>query len=343
MKSTARPKFLLNKLLCFFFFLKILNCRSVFRLLSFSVQRYLFRKKIPGVAIIALTYKCLCNCVHCSAGLYETYSQELSKEEWVGVIDQLDRLGVPRLHISGGEPALKNGFVEITQYACRKGIIVFFETNGYSISEGQLRQLKKAGVASVDVSIDSADENVHDSLRRLKGSFENALKTISLCRKIGLTHMVSTYATKENIYSGELIRLIMFSRGIKACAVRVLPAQPSGRWLDKPEVSLSRKDTQYLRSRFPVYTILDRTSLSICPLKSKYTIFVSPDGELHPCPHLPFSFGNIRNSSIDEAFDKMSTHPMFRDRAVCHLHDSGFRRAFIKPALRAKRKLPIRV
>lgn len=333
----------LIRILAACFILKLLNVKSAFRLAGFIIKRGILKKRIPGVAILALTYRCQCRCVHCSAGLYSITSEELNVEEWKQVIDQLDVLGVPRLHISGGEPSLKKGFETITEYASSKGIVTFFETNGYSLDRAVIERLKQAGVASIDISFDSTQAHIHDRLRGKEKSFEKALEAAKLCREVNIPCMVSTYATRENIYSGELVKLIAFARKIKASVVRILPPQPSGRWLSNFDVCLKEEDKTFLRSRLPFFTVLDRTKIPDCPIKSRYNIFVAADGELQPCPHLPFSFGNVRDISITDVLDRMAKSPMFEKKSICYLNSREFRNEFIEPILAQDNKLPIKV
>lgn len=330
------------KLLSFRFMISILQVRNVPVLLRFAIMRYLLRRQIPGVATLALTYRCPCRCEHCSAGAYEVSSGELSVLEWKNVIDQLGDLGVPRVHLSGGEPTLKEGFEEIVRHACGKGMLVFFETNGYNLNEETMIRLKKHGLSSIDVSLDNADPLAHDRLRNWSGSFDKAIEILSFCRKLDIPHMVSTYATKETIYSGELLNVIGLSKKLKATALRVLPPQPSGRWLAKDGLRLDAKDVSFLRNHYPVYPILDRLTLPLCPIKSKYSVFVGPDGEIHPCPHLPFSFGNIRQGSIADAIERMANDRMFASKSICFINEADFRNEFIIPLLGKRIPLPMR-
>lgn len=338
-----RIKRIVNKIGLFFFMTRLLHTRSFLKLINFTIRRHVLTRKIPAVAIIALTFRCNCRCAHCSAGLFGPGSRELSIEEWKHVIDQLDSLGVPRLHISGGEPTLKEGFEEIVGYACRKGMVVFLETNGSGLDLAAVRKLKRSGLASIDVSLDDIDAAVHDKLRGLSGSYEKALVLLRDCREAGIPHMVSTYATADSIYSGRLKRLIDFSRESGVCAVRILPPQPSGRWLGKLQFQLSEKDRQALRDLASVHVIIDRTRLPLCPIKNKHCVFIFSDGEIGPCPHLPFSFGNTRQISVEKALDRMVESPMFSETSVCYINAPEFNKKYIAPVLERRPALPVRV
>jgi len=317
--------------------------RSSLKLMNFVFKRYVLRRKIPAVAIIALTFRCNCRCAHCSAGLFRAGSAELSVEEWKHVIDEIDSLGVPRLHISGGEPTLKEGFEEIIAYACVKSMIVFLETNGSGIDLLTVQRLKKCGLASIDVSLDDIDAATHDELRGARGAYEKALAVLRFCREAGMPYMVSTYATADSIYSGRLKKLIEFSRRSGAGAVRILPPQPSGRWLGKLELRLGEKERRSLRRLGALQAIIDRTRIPLCLIKNKHSVFIYSDGQIGPCPHLPFSFGNVRETAIDEALDGMAANSMFTKGSICYINDPAFNKKFIDPLIKNDLALPVKV
>jgi MoaA/NifB/PqqE/SkfB family radical SAM enzyme len=64
---------------------------------------------------------------------------------------------------------------------------------------------------------------------------------------------------------------------------------------------------------------------------------------MHPCPHLPFSFGNIREVSISDALERMSKDAMFKEEATCYINNYDFRDKYINPLLTSGRKLPVRI
>jgi len=295
------------------------------------------------VAILALTYRCQCQCVHCSAGRYKLKGEELTLSEWKAVIDEIDILGVPRIHLTGGEPLLKKEFLDIAEYAAGKGIPTFLETNGYSLTEEIVKRLKNSKIASIDISIDSIDKKQHDELRGLPGSFEKAQEAMVLCRKYGMVHMVSTYATRENIYSGELNKIIEWAKENRADAVRIMPPQPSGKWFNRFDIVLKKEDKSYLRAHFPFYPILDRTEIPQCPIKDKYTFFVAPEGEIYPCPHLPFSFGNVKRECISEILAKMAAAEMFQRKSLCYINEPNFREKYIDPLIEKEKELPLKI
>ena len=133
----------------------------------------------PSSAVLGVTYRCQCECVHCSAGLYvKDYKRELTTKEWFKVLDNISSLGTPRINISGGEALLREDIFEIIEYAARR-FVVILESNGQMLTFQNAKYLKESRVACVAVSIDSPDPQVHDELRKLKGCFQHAIDGIA--------------------------------------------------------------------------------------------------------------------------------------------------------------------
>ena len=78
--------------------------------------------------------------------------------------------------ISGGEPLLCQEFCKILDYAKEKISRITILTNGTLITKEYAEHISKAN-ARVQVSIESANPRVHDSIRG-PGSFDKAIEGI---------------------------------------------------------------------------------------------------------------------------------------------------------------------
>lgn len=314
------------------FIFKITRLRNIKRIALFILKRCILQQNIPAVAILALTYRCQCSCIHCSASRYQTTDNELTLEQWKNILKDIASTGNLRLHITGGEPLLKKDFLEIIEFACSLGFFVFIESNGEFLTEDTISKLKSFGVNSIDISIDNADSSIHNKLRQRNNLFDKAIQSISLCKKHQVPVMLSAYATNENISDQSLFKLINFAQEINADSMRIMPPQPSGKWLGKNHYKLTKTNTKELKQNMPYFfTVLDRTPLPICPIKSRFTMFIAPDGEVHPCPHLPFSFGNASHEPINNVLDKMVDEEMFETNNICYINDESFVKKHILP------------
>lgn len=336
-------RYFINQIFLFKFILSLLRPRSTIKLSSFLVKRFLFRKKIPALAMLAVTFRCQCNCVHCSAGIYEKDEEELDLQSWKEVIDQLSRLGIPRIYFTGGEPLLRKDIFELINYTSAHGHIVFLETNGAMLSNEVVKKLKQAGVSSIDISLDSHSSKIHDSLRGMEGVFNKVIEGIKICKKERINTVISTYASKRSIASGDLKKVIELAKKLKVSAIRILPPYLSGRWLKNDFEGLSLREefeaNKVMSGSLPVLNSLRQRT---CPINQKYILFVNPYGEIQPCAHLLFSFGNVKMKRIDDVIGQMATHKMFSKTSPCFTNNNEFRREYIY-TIKNNQKFPIRI
>ncbi len=85
--------------------------------------------RTPLCGTFTLTQRCNLHCVHC----YETTDPgktELNTSQVKTILDKLSAAGCLYLLITGGEPLLREDFIELYLYAKKKGLIVTLFTNG---------------------------------------------------------------------------------------------------------------------------------------------------------------------------------------------------------------------
>ncbi|MBE6552882.1 MAG: radical SAM protein [Ruminococcaceae bacterium] len=108
-------------------------------------------------------WKCNQKCRFCyAAGQSLSGTRELSGDEWKRVIDRLRRAGVPMLTFTGGEPTLREDLCELVAHA--KWFVTRLNTNGVALTRALADGLCKAELDSVQITLYSADETVHNTL-----------------------------------------------------------------------------------------------------------------------------------------------------------------------------------
>jgi radical SAM protein with 4Fe4S-binding SPASM domain len=116
-------------------------------------------------------------------------------------IDDLAAFNVPVLLLSGGEPLLRPDFFDLAARAKEQGLRVTVSTNGTLITPSMARDLKKAGVSYVGVSLDGIGAN-NDRFRGCRGAFDEALRGIRNCLAAGQKVGLRFTLTRHNV--GEL-------------------------------------------------------------------------------------------------------------------------------------------
>jgi pyrroloquinoline quinone biosynthesis protein E len=104
----------------------------------------------PDTLVAELTYACPLKCGYCSNPM-QAARRELSTAEWTRTFDEAAALGVLQLHLTGGEPLLRDDLEELTWAARRADLYVNLITSGVGLTRDRLVALLGAG-----------GDNVHD-------------------------------------------------------------------------------------------------------------------------------------------------------------------------------------
>jgi MoaA/NifB/PqqE/SkfB family radical SAM enzyme len=118
---------------------------------------------IPGPisAVFLITSQCNANCVYCLWGCnkeMQTNSRSHIKlENALLIIKELQKMEVRYLHISGGEPTIYPGLIDVIKCASSAGMHVNIASNGTTLSEDYISLLSDAGLNSYSLSYDSVD------------------------------------------------------------------------------------------------------------------------------------------------------------------------------------------
>ncbi|GAA2503653.1 pyrroloquinoline quinone biosynthesis protein PqqE [Winogradskya humida] len=113
---------------------------------------------VPVGMLAELTYRCPLQCFYCSNPVQTAgYRDELSRAQWLGVLDQAAALGVLQLHLSGGEPLLRRDLVDLVAHASALGLYTNLITSGIPLAEGRMEALAEAGLSHVQLSVQDSD------------------------------------------------------------------------------------------------------------------------------------------------------------------------------------------
>lgn len=138
----------------------------------------------PLYVKIKLTWRCNLRCQMCNYWRQERRNA-LSPELLRATVDELAVLGCGKIHLSGGEPLLREDLCELIEYMAAKGMRVNLTTNGTLLTREKAERLAASGVKSISVSIDSPEARIHDRIRA-KGAWKRTIKGLrNLRRAIG--------------------------------------------------------------------------------------------------------------------------------------------------------------
>ena len=177
---------------------------------------------------VEITGKCNMACEHCRAWEETKVHMplDLFKKSIDFAISEAD--SDFRLTISGGEPFLHPGLIEMMKYAKSKCIEdVIITTNGSLVTLGKLKELKDIGFKNlaIQISVDSFNPEEHNKFRNFPNAFELAMKTFDLTKETGINSSLRASITPDRIYQIDGLVDLAIAKGAKRIGIgSVIPA-----------------------------------------------------------------------------------------------------------------------
>lgn len=178
---------------------------------------------------LRLSVEDACNfrCLYCLPdGFHRTEAEPpLSVGEIRRLLAGFAGLGFWKVRLTGGEPTVRGDIVDIARAAAGTPGIrsVNLSTNGYRLVE-LAADLERAGVAAVNVSVDSLDR---ERFREITGQdrLAGVLAGIERCLELGLTVKVNAVLLKD-LNDGEFARFVSWTREMPVL-VRFIELMPT--------------------------------------------------------------------------------------------------------------------
>jgi cyclic pyranopterin phosphate synthase len=153
---------------------------------------------------ISVTDRCNYKCVYCRTGNEGAQFTELPIADYLRMIRVFVSLGIEKVRLTGGEPLLRSGLVEMVQELAQlrtaysedgtellpgdpeeKRLDIAITTNGHLLA-GLAAPLKAAGLNRITVSMDAVDPETFTRITRVPRSFDRVLAGIRAAREVGL-------------------------------------------------------------------------------------------------------------------------------------------------------------
>ena len=151
--------------------------------------------------------RCNLRCTYCmpeeslnGRGVFLPSHHLLSDGEIELLIRVFTSLGVHKVRLTGGEPLLRPGFVDLVgRISAIKGVTDLALTTNAVLLPRYAAALKKAGLGRITVSLDSLDETVFRQMAGGRGSVNKVLDGIEAAEQAGFDHLKINTVVQRNI------------------------------------------------------------------------------------------------------------------------------------------------
>ena len=196
---------------------------------------------------VSVTDRCNYKCVYCRTGELGAQYPELAIADYLKLIKLFVGLGIEKVRITGGEPLLRNGLIELIEELAKlrtsngNPLDLALTTNGHLLDKLAV-PLKTAGLRRVTVSMDAVDAPTFERITRVPGSFEKVLSGIRAARDAGLTPLKINCVLLRGFNDGEIEGFAKFAReeDVVVRFIEFMPLEEGRLWT--PEIVVPLKE-----------------------------------------------------------------------------------------------------
>jgi radical SAM protein with 4Fe4S-binding SPASM domain len=251
------------------------------------------------------------------------------------VIPRLLSARVERLTLTGGEPFVHPGLLEICTDAVNARLSVGICTNGTGVTDDLIAELAKLGNVHVNVSFDGFRPESHG---RFRGNVHSFSATSSAAQRLGAAGLLQGLLSTPNALTSvdEYVALTKFARQSGADYLLMNPLSAFGRGV-RSKGSLAADDDTMAAIRsateaaaegelelVPIRFPNDAAPLGSCIAGE--IVYIFADGAVAVCPYLVFAartpqsryadsefiVGNILREDIADALDDYRFHERYK-------------------------------
>ena len=277
------------------------------------------------ITYLRLSVTDLCNlrCKYCmpAGGVNKRgHTDILSIEEIEEIVGAAAQLGITKVRITGGDPLVRRGIVEICRrVSATPGITETCVTTNGALLRGFAVPLRKAGVSRLNISLDTLNPVRYREITRI-GELSDTLDGIKAAREAGFDSIKINAVLMRGENDNEIRELANLTRDTST-HVRFIELMPIGsmaewsreRYLENsavlravPELMPTENDgvaTMYkLPDAIGSVGLISPISSHFCPSCNR--VRITADGMLKPCLHSADEV-SLRGLSGDELRDAM--------------------------------------
>lgn len=280
---------------------------------------------LPEYVSLIITFNCNFKCKSCSIWT-KTDHVEMTEDNWQDIANQISK-SLPStsfIEINGGEPLLRKSLaINLIKQLKKHFQTVALNTNGSTIDESVLVELKEAGLDIIKLSLYSLNDAVHNNLRGTDIAFEHASNAIKLINQSGIKLEIGVLITSQNI--SELPKLISYLSELDNTSIILQPLDEKVEsiesknfssnnlpkdlwpnksdiinffdWLEKDDHLAKIKNSPMAISAMKKYYLNPQSALAYRCFAGQRNLIIYPNGDMSFCFKRP-TIGNALDKPI---------------------------------------------
>ncbi len=285
---------------------KLLNAARVFS--SFYYTQYSRKARqwgMPFTISVEPTTACNLRCPECPSGLraFSRPTGNLKEDFFRKTIDELYKDLMYLIFYFQGEPYINPNFLEMVNYAHKKGIYTITSTNGHFLNDENARKTIESGLDRIIISVDGTTQEVYEQYRK-EGTLENVLagakNLIKWKKKLGAKHPHTIFqflVVKPNEH--QIPEIYRLAKEIGIDEVKLKTAQVYDYKNGNPLIPTIDKYARYKQNAKGEYEVKNEL-LNHC-WKLWHSCVITWDGLVVPCcfdKDATFRLGDLKKQSF---------------------------------------------
>jgi PqqA peptide cyclase len=199
----------------------------------------------PYALLAEITYRCPLHCPYCSNPTRVRDDGELTTDEWTRVVREAAALGILQIGFSGGEPLVRRDLPELVRAAREANLYTNLITSGIGLDDDRVRDLRDAGLDSVQLSFQSDNTDLADEIAGAR-AHQRKLDAAAKIRAAGIPLSLNFVIHRRNI--DRLPQMIELAESLSAERVELANVQFYG-WAFLNRAALLPTREQVVRAR----------------------------------------------------------------------------------------------
>ena len=312
-----------------------------------------FGRRITDLRV-SVTDRCNYRCVYCRTGNEGAQFAELPMADYLRLIRVFVSLGIEKVRLTGGEPLLRKGLVELVRELAAlrttagQPLDIAVTTNGHLLAT-LARPLSDAGLSRVTVSMDAVEPETFARITRVPGSFDKVLAGVRAARQAGLGPVKINCVLLRGFNDEQIVPFARFAReeNVIVRFIEFMPLEEDRIWAPDTVVPmeelLARLNTFMPVVPLPATTpgetarrytfedgvgeigIIAPVSQAFCGACSR--VRLTSDGKIRTCLFSHFDHdlhGVLRRAGSDEDLARFIERTIEKKEARHHIGEPGF-------------------
>lgn len=280
-----------------------------------DIQEFALEKRIPLIGNFELTRKCPLNCLICYNERKKDVP-EMTLTQIKSIINQLAEMGCFHINLTGGDPLIRNDFVEIYKHIVSQGMFPSVETSLVILPETVIELFSLHHPEKLFVSLYAFHNDIYQKATNSNIDVKVPIKHILSLKNKGIDLTIRTPVTIINLNQIGLIAKFARQNDIRYIPTCKIFWKQNG---DKCDCYRCTSDMiKPFMNQDPIYEILYHEAILLemkGPEKKTcktgiYDFNVNPYGQLNFCITFWKPEYDLLSSSMMEAWNKW--YPMFR-------------------------------